>query len=65
MDLRPSNKVALGAVTGAAVVILAWASQQFGKISLPAEIQGAFQVVLTFIVQYFVPDSAPPSEPME
>jgi ABC-type phosphate/phosphonate transport system permease subunit len=56
--MKPTNKVALGLAVGAVITIAAWVAKQFGGVELPVEIQAAGQALLTFVAQYFVPDTA-------
>lgn len=56
---RPSNKVTAGVLAGAITVIASWAFRQFVKVELPPEVAMAGQLVITFIVQYVVPDAEP------
>lgn len=56
---RPSNKVTAGVLAGAITVIASWAFRQFVKVELPPEVAMAGQVVITFLVQYVVPDAEP------
>lgn len=55
--MMPTRKVYIGAVAGAAMVIVAWASKAFGKVDLPAEVAMAGTTIITALVQYFVPDA--------
>lgn len=62
MSIAPTRKVAIGAVAGAAMIIIAWCAKAFGKVELPAEVAMAGTTIITAVVQYFVPDAAPPDE---
>lgn len=55
--MKPTNKVFAGALAGAVAVIIAWAAKAFGHTDMPPEIAAAVSTVLTFVVQYIVPDS--------
>lgn len=55
--MTPTNKVVAGVLAGALTTIGAWAARQFGGVELTAEVQGAITVVITFLVQYVVPDA--------
>ena len=55
---KPTNKVVAGVLAGAITAIGVWALKNYGHADMPAEIQAAAQVIVTFIVQYFVPDTA-------
>jgi hypothetical protein len=56
--MKPTNKVIAGVLAGAVTTIGAWAARAFGGVELPGEVQGAITVVITFAVQYMVPDAA-------
>jgi hypothetical protein len=60
--MTPTNKVVAGVLAGAITTIGAWAARQFGGVELPAEVQGAITVAVTFVVQYLVPDKPTASE---
>lgn len=53
----PTRKVTVGAFTGALMVVIAWAIKQWGHVDVPAEVAVAASGVLTFAVQYMVPDA--------
>jgi hypothetical protein len=55
--MKPTNKVIAGVLAGAVTTIAAWAAREFGKVEIPAEVQGAITVLITAVVQYIVPDS--------
>lgn len=55
--MKPTNKVVAGVLAGAVAAIGAWAAKTFGHVEMPVEIVGAAQVVITAVVQYFVPDA--------
>jgi hypothetical protein len=50
--------VIAGVLAGALTTIAAWAARAFGQVEIPAEVQGAITVVITAVVQWFVPDAA-------
>ena len=52
----PDRKVNVGMFTGALAAIAAWAAAEFAGITVPAEIGIAASTVLSFIVQYMVPN---------
>lgn len=54
----PTTKVLAGALAGALTVIATWALHQGAKVDMPIEVQGAVQLVITFVVQYLVPDTS-------
>ena len=62
VNARPTRKVTLGAVTGAATAILVWVLNEFnylpGGTDIPGDIGAALTTLLTFVVSYFVPPSA-------
>jgi putative flippase GtrA len=55
--LNPTRKVSVGALAGAISAITVWALDEFVGVKLPAEIAVACTVVITFIVQWIVPDA--------
>ncbi len=56
-NAMPTNKVAAGAFAGAIASVLAWALSEFGGHTLPPGIEGAFTVIVTFVVSYMVPNA--------
>ena len=65
MTRLPTRKVTVGAMAGAVVAIAAWASKAYAAVEIPADVAIALTTLLTFVVQYFVPDAEPhePEEP--
>lgn len=61
MNMRPTNKVGAGALAGAITAIGTWAAQAFGQVIVPAEIGIAVSTVITFAVQWLVPDAHGPA----
>lgn len=59
----PSRKVGVGFAVGATVAILVWSAKNFFHVEVPADIAIAFNTLLTFGAQYFVPNASedPPS----
>jgi len=55
--MKPTRKVAVGAFAGFVVVIAAWASRTYAKVEIPAEVGMAIQGVITFALQWWVPDA--------
>ncbi len=55
--MKPSNKVTAGVIAGAVVLIAAWAARAFAKVEIPIDIQAALQILVTFGVQWAVPDA--------
>ena len=56
-DKRPTNKVAAGAATGAAVVVLTWIFTLAG-VDMPAPVGVSIATILSAVVAWFVPDAA-------
>lgn len=53
----PSKTVTTGGVAGAITIVLAWAAQTiWPSLDIPAEVQGAFTVVVTFLAAWIVRD---------
>jgi hypothetical protein len=52
----PTRKVAIGGAAGAIATIAVWASKSFGGVEVPAEIAVALTALITFGLQYVVPD---------
>lgn len=52
----PSRKVTTGGLAGALSVIIVWAVEEFGGVTIPAEIASAFTVIATAVVAYLVPE---------
>lgn len=59
----PNRKVTIGLVSGSVMTILAWASNTYAGVEIPADVALAGATVINFILQYFVPDASqePPS----
>jgi hypothetical protein len=55
--MKPTNKVAAGVLAGAIVGLIVWATKQFAKVEVPVEAASSLSVVVTFLVQYVVPDA--------
>lgn len=56
-DNTPHRKVLVGAACGGIMTILAWASDAFAGVKIPAEVALAGSTVLVFVVQYLVPNA--------
>lgn len=56
--MKPTTKVLSGALAGAITAIGVWALKTWGHTEMPGEIAASASVVVTFIVQYFVPEAA-------
>ena len=54
--IKPTNKVAAGAATGAAVVVLAWIFTLFG-VDMPAPVGIAIATILSAVASWFTPDA--------
>ena len=54
--VRPDRKVTIGGVVGSAVTICAWLVHEIWAFHIPPGVEGAFVVLLTFIVSYWVND---------
>lgn len=52
----PSRKVTVGLVAGAFMTIIAWASDAYAGVKIPAEVALAGATVITFILQYMIPN---------
>ncbi len=62
---KPTNKVAASGLAGAVTVLIAWALKEFGGIELPAGIESAFTVVVSFATGYLVPNATEESPPFD
>ena len=54
--MRPTNKVNAGGITATLAVVIAWAGQEFWQVTVPTEIGIAIAGILTYVIQYMVPD---------
>ena len=54
--MMPTNKVNAGGITASLAVVVAWAAKEFWRIEVPTEIGIAMAGILTYIIQYLVPD---------
>lgn len=54
----PMRKVGVGLAVGSGIAILVWAAKTFGGVDVPADIALAGNTVITFIVQYLVPNAS-------
>lgn len=53
----PSKTVTTGGVAGALTIVLVWIAQTvFPSLDVPAEIQGAITVVVTFLAAWIIRD---------
>jgi hypothetical protein len=53
----PSRKVTVGLASLSIMTILAWASDAFLGVKIPAEVALAGATVINFALQYLVPDA--------
>lgn len=63
--LIPSRKVNAGGAVAAATVILVWAAKRFFEVDIPADIAVAISGLLTYLVQWAVPNAAEPEVPTQ
>lgn len=56
--MKPTRKVSAGALAGAVSVVLVWAFNAFGGVTVTPEISSAFTTIVAFFTSYFVPESA-------
>jgi hypothetical protein len=54
---QPSRKVTVGLVAGSVMTILAWCSKTYAGVEIPAEVALAGATVITFILQYAIPNA--------
>jgi hypothetical protein len=54
---RPARKVAASSVGSALSVLAVWALAEFGGIEMPAGVESALVLLVTFLVGYYVPPS--------
>ena len=52
--VRPDRKVTVGGLVGSVVTITAWLVHEIVGFHIPPGVEGAFVVLLTFIVSYWV-----------
>lgn len=53
----PNRKVVIGAAAGALMTVVAWASNAFAGVVIPAEVALASSTVLVFVLQYLIPNA--------
>lgn len=56
----PTRKVAVGGAAGAIATIVVWTAKAFGDVEVPADIAVALTALITFALQYIVPDKETP-----
>ena len=54
--MYPTRKVNAGGVTASLAVVIAWSAKEFWRVEVPTEIGIAMAGILTYIIQYLVPD---------
>jgi hypothetical protein len=59
--MKPQRKIVAGGIAGSVSSLVVWALQQFGGIEVPAEQAVAITMLITFAVQYIVPNA--PEQP--
>lgn len=52
--VRPDRKVTIGGLMGSIVTITVWLIHEIGGFHIPPGVEGAFVVLLTFVVSYVV-----------
>lgn len=52
--VRPDRKVTIGGLVGSIVTICVWLVHEVGNFYIPPGVEGAFVVLLTFVVSYVV-----------
>ena len=52
----PTRKVNAGGITASLAVVIAWSAKEFWQVEVPTEIGIAFAGILTYVIQYLVPD---------
>lgn len=57
MIQAPNRKVTAGLMAGSIMTILAWASKTYAGVEIPAEVALAGATVITFIIQYAIPEA--------
>jgi hypothetical protein len=65
MNVKPTRKVAYGAIAGALSLIVVWLVNTYATKQIPTEIGMAITTVITAVLQYVIPDAeeASPTEP--
>lgn len=53
----PNRKVVVGALAGAVMAVVAWASKVFAGVEIPPEIALAGSSIIVFLIQYTVPNA--------
>lgn len=54
---RPACKVTASSVGSAISVLAVWALAELAKVEVPAGVESAFVLLVTFLVGYYVPPS--------
>jgi uncharacterized membrane protein YGL010W len=55
---QPKRKITAGLLAGAVMTILAWTSKEVAGIEIPAEVALAGSTVITFLIQFIVPEAS-------
>lgn len=55
MTNMPARKVTASSLGSALSVLALWGLEEFGGITMPAKVEWAFVLSVTFLVGYFVP----------
>jgi di/tricarboxylate transporter len=55
----PSTKVTAGVLAGAVTTVILWIVEASTSIDVPALVAAAIVVVVTFVLQYFIPETNP------
>lgn len=54
--MNADRKVTVGLFAGALMTVVAWASDAFAGVTIPAEVALAGSTIIVFAIQYFVPN---------
>jgi putative flippase GtrA len=60
--MKPTNKVAIGALAGAITIVLVWIIKQVWHVDVPNEVAQAITVLTTFGTSYFVTNGTTDNE---
>ena len=53
-DSAPQRKIVAGGIAGAVSAIAVWSAEEFGGVTIPADIALAGYTVILFAIQYMV-----------
>lgn len=62
MFQAPRRRTIAGLLAGSIITILTWASKAYGGVEIPAEVALAGSTLITFLLQYFIPNPPLPEE---